>query len=218
MDKVKVVEKTEFVFDILYPLAVFIMGVCLLVYAGGMKAKQIAGAMALTLFVGECFRLIPRMVCIKRGDSEGLEAALGHGKQITSLTSAIFYMLLWELACTLYSLNPLGGIGIAVYVLGSVRIALCIAPVKQWHGGSKGALWSKLRNIPFLFMGLIVAAVYIYYQSAVRATLLMWLAIILSFCCYIPVVLIPKKQPQITFSMIAQSCCYIWIIAMCLFI
>jgi hypothetical protein len=218
MEKIKVIRKTEFVFDILYVVTAIVLGGYLLGTAGGMLAKKISGAMAFVLAAGEFCRILPRMLAIKRESTYGLEAALGNGKQFASIASAVFFMLLWELACALYSLESLGVIGIVVYVLGAARIATCIAPVNQWHTGSRQLFWAKVRNVPFLLMGMLIAAVYMYYQSRVTATLLMWLAIIISFCWYLPVVLIPHRKILVGLSMMAQSCCYIWMLAMCAFL
>ena len=44
----------------------------------------------------------------------------------------------------------------------------------------------------------------------------MWLAILLSFAFYLPVVLWSNQNPKVGILMLPKTCAYLWMLAMCL--
>ena len=44
----------------------------------------------------------------------------------------------------------------------------------------------------------------------------MWLAILLSFAFYLPVVLWSNQNPKVGMLMLPKTCAYLWMLAMCL--
>jgi len=43
-----------------------------------------------------------------------------------------------------------------------------------------------------------------------------WLAVLLSFGFYLPVVLWSNRQPKVGMLMLPKTCCYLWLLVMCL--
>lgn len=201
----------EAVFDACYLIAAAIIGIILIVTSGGYGARLLAGVMALVLAGGDAFHLIPRVCVISSGKEERFRSALGRGKQITSITMTVFYVMLWKLV---------PGIGSEwnwiVYLLAAVRILLCLFPQNRWQDRYPPVSWGVWRNIPFFLLGLTVAVGFYLSPGEVSGLGLMWLAIALSFLFYLPVVLWANKHPKVGMLMLPKTCAYIWILAMCL--
>ena len=73
-------------------------------------------------------------------------------------------------------------------------------------------IWGICRNIPFALLGILV--IVLFYRSAKErgdeAFGWMWLAIVLSFGFYIPVVLWAEAVLMIGMLMIPKTCAYVW--------
>lgn len=203
----------EAVFDVCYLIAAAIIGIVLIVTSGGHGVRLLAGCMALVLAGGDAFHLIPRVCVISTGNEEKFQKVLGRGKQITSITMTVFYVMLWML---------IPGIGSEwnwiVYVLAVVRIILCLFPQNLWQDRYPPVSWGVWRNIPFFLLGLVVAVGFYLSSGQVIGLGLMWLAIALSFLFYLPVVLCANKYPKVGMLMLPKTCAYIWILAMCLYL
>ena len=205
----------EAVFDGIYLLSAAAIGLILLATASCSGLRIVGGAMALVLSGGDAFHLIPRMRVILSQNEESLRTALGRGKQITSITMTVFYILLWELSKLLSPAAP-GLWDIAVYLLALGRIALCLMPQNRWTDRYPPVSWGIWRNVPFFLLGLLVALRMFLIRSAAASLNLMWLAIILSFAFYLPVVLWANDKPKLGMLMLPKTCCYIWMLVMCL--
>lgn len=206
----------EAVFDLLYLAAALLIGFALLLGNPQNPARLQAGITAFVLAGGDAFHLLPRITVIMTGREERLRPLLGLGKQITSITMTIFYLLLWRLGLLLFSPQGIGFWSSAVYALAAVRIILCLLPQNRWKERYPPVKWGIVRNIPFFLQGMIVAVLFFLHRGTVPALGPMWLAIILSFAFYLPVVLWANKNPKIGMLMLPKSCAYLWILAMCL--
>ena len=206
----------EAVFDAAYLAAALLLGVVLIAASHANPARLAAGVMAFVLAGGDAFHLLPRIRLIRTGNEEALRAALGRGKQITSITMTVFYVLLWHIGQL--SFAPSGGAHgtLLIYLLAGARIALCLPAQNQWTQRYPAVRWSILRNIPFFLLGAAVAAFFFLYRSAVLGLGWMWLAILLSFAFYLPVVLWSNKKPKIGMLMLPKTCAYLWMLYMCL--
>lgn len=206
----------EAVFDLCYLAAGATLGLTLLFSAADNLPRLLAGVMALVLVGGDAFHLTPRVVAIKTGKEEPLRSLLGRGKQVTSITMTVFYLLLYELGLLLFPLENIGLWSYTVYSLAAIRIVLCLLPQNEWRAVAPPYLWGIWRNIPFFLLGAAVAGLYFYQRAAVPGLSLMWLAIVLSFAFYLPVVLWVQKNPKIGMFMIPKSGVYLWMLVMCL--
>ena len=206
----------EAVFDTIYLVAGAIIGAYLIATAGGSLPRLLAGIMALTLAGGDSFHLVPRIRTIVSGMTDSLQEALGRGKQVTSVTMTVFYLLLWQISCLLVPLATDGAWTIALYALAVVRVVLCLMPQNRWTDERPPASWGIIRNIPFAAMGAIVAARFLMTGDAIHGMALAGIAIIISFGCYLPVVIWAERHPPVGALMLPKTCAYMWLLVMCL--
>lgn len=209
----------EAVFDIAYLLLAMGLGIYMLI-RGGSGAAYLAGAMAIVLAGGDMFHLVPRIRLIaanSRGDGaeaeKRLAKALGWGKLITSITMTVYYILLWQLGQMLFPSEGALTWGIAVYVLAALRVVLSLLPQNAWGENGNGLRMSVIRNVPFFAIGAIVAVYFAIHAAGAFG--LMWLAILVSFGCYAPVLFWVEKHPALGMLMLPKTCAYIWMLFMC---
>lgn len=206
----------ETVFDAVYLITVVTLGILMLRGAKGDRQYTLFGAMAVILGCGDAFHLIPRAFALCTTGLEAHAAALGVGKLVTSITMTIFYVILYYIWRKRYHITGKTGLTAAVYLLAALRIALCAFPQNDWLSYRQPLLWGILRNIPFAVMGLII--IVLFYREARRnddkAFRWMWLAIVLSFGFYIPVVLFADAVPMIGMLMIPKILAYVWVVWM----
>lgn len=206
----------EAVFDIFYLAAASILGFAFLFSASDNSVRALAGVMALVLAGGDAFHLVPRIKVIRTGKEEQLRGILGRGKQITSITMTVFYLLLWQIGVLIFSPKDVNFWSYLVYILAAVRILLCLLPQNKWTEQYPPVIWGIWRNIPFFLMGAVVAGLFFLQKSVEPGLGMMWLAIALSFAFYFPVVLWANKNPKIGMLMLPKTCAYLWMLTMCL--
>jgi len=61
-----------------------------------------------------------------------------------------------------------------------------------------------------------VAGLYFFNRASTAGLDLMWLAILLSFAFYLPVVLWSNRYPKIGMLMLPKTCTYLWMLVMLL--
>lgn len=170
------------------------------------------GIMAVTLGCGDAFHLVPRAIALCTTGLEHYTAALGIGKLITSVTMTLFYVLLYYVWRSRYQVNGQRGTSIAVWALALARIALCLIPQNAWTSAAPPLSWGIYRNIPFAILGALI--VVLFFRSARenqdRPFRHLWLTVVLSFACYIPVVLFADAVPAVGMLMIPKTCAYVW--------
>lgn len=207
--------RIEAAFDILYLLSAFIIGIFLLC-TGNSSVRILAGSMALVLAAGDSFHLLPRIGAILTGKEERLTKALGIGKLITSITMTVFYLFLWQIGLLLFLPVASFHLSLPVYILALLRILLCLLPQNRWTDRYPPVRFGIYRNIPFFLLGIAVALLFAIHKDVVPAAGNMWLAIALSFGFYLPVVLWSNKNPKLGMLMLPKTCCYVWMLIMCL--
>lgn len=201
-------------FCVLYMIIVFILGTLIIAKSGKLKDNKkeflLFGIMSLVLVFGDSFHLIPRILVAINPEGDYV-AALGIGKLITSITMTIFYVMLYYVYSIRYRYyNYL--LKVTMIVLAIIRIALCLMPANDWTGEAP-VIWGIYRNIPFAIMGIIMIVLY-FKVTKDKPYKWMWLAILLSFGFYIPVVLWADVSPMIGMLMMPKTCMYIWMVVM----
>lgn len=207
----------EIAFDIMYLVSAFIIGMVLLV-ASGSGLQTLAGIMALILVFGDSFHLIPRIKVIISKNEKALRAALGRGKQITSVSMTVFYLFLWQIGLQISSIPVLPFWNYLIYAMAVLRVVLCFLPANRWVEENPPVKWGIYRNIPFFIIGIMVSILFFLNRNVIFSIHYMWLAILLSFSFYLPVVLFTNRNPKIGMLMLPKTGCYLWIISMCLFL
>lgn len=202
----------ETLFDAVYLVLVIAIGILMIQGSRGVRQFRLFGYMAVVLGAGDAFHLVPRALALCTTGLEHYTVPLGLGKWITSVTMTIFYVLLYHVWRQRYGISGRSGLTAAVYLLAGARIALCMMPQNQWLSADAPLSWGIWRNIPFALLGLVV--IVLFYRSARergdQAFRWMWLTIVLSFGCYLPVVLWADAVPMIGMLMIPKTCAYIW--------
>ena len=206
----------EAIFDISYLAAASILSVILLSRASGNSVRLLAGVMALVLVAGDAFHLVPRILVILTGKQTELQRMLGRGKQITSITMTLFYVILCQIGLLIFSPQDFGHWYYTAYFLAIVRIFLCLLPQNKWADQSPPVSWGIWRNVPFFLLGILVAGLFFMFGDSTQGLSMMWLAIGLSFAFYLPVVLWANKNPKFGMLMLPKTCVYLWMLAMCL--
>lgn len=205
----------ETIFDVLYLCTVLFLGFSM---ARGAKSRflKLFGVMAMILGGGDAFHLVPRAWALCTTGLEQHAAALGVGKFVTSITMTIFYVILYYVWRERYHIAGKGGLTFSVLVLAALRVILCLFPQNQWLVYHPPLLWGVLRNLPFALLGLVI--IVLFFREARRADdaafRWMWLAIVLSFAFYIPVVLFAEAFPLVGMLMIPKTVAYVWIVWM----
>ena len=208
----RVFGKIETIFDIFYLVTASIIGILLITSATTNSTRMLAGIMALVLAIGDTFHLLPRILVISTGKEEEYRNVLGRGKQITSITMTIFYLLLWHIGLIVFS--PKGSFywTLLVYIFALIRILLCLAPQNKWQDRFPPVSWGIYRNVPFFLQGMLVAGLFFLFRDASSGLAMVWLAILLSFLFYLPVVLWANKNPKIGMLMLPKTCAYLWLL------
>ena len=202
----------ETLFDLVYLVTVITLGIFMIRGSKGRRQYQLYGAMAVTLGCGDAFHLIPRAVALCTTGLAHYTAALGIGKLITSITMTAFYVLLYEVWRSRYSAGRQKGLTAVVWVLALSRVVLCLMPQNAWTSADAPLSWGIYRNIPFVLLGALI--VVLFYRSAKqhgdRPFRFLWLTVVLSFACYLPVVLFADTVPAVGMLMIPKTCAYVW--------
>ena len=202
----------ETLFDLVYLTGVIILGILMLRGSRGRRQYQLFGAMAVTLGCGDAFHLVPRALALCTTGLANYTAALGIGKLITSITMTAFYVLLYYVWRSRYQISGRRDLTAAVWVLSVLRVGLCLMPQNAWTSPDAPLSWGIWRNIPFALLGALV--VVLFYRSARdtgdRPFRHLWLTVVISFACYLPVVLFADTVPPVGMLMIPKTCAYVW--------
>ncbi|MCM1145665.1 MAG: hypothetical protein NC318_13495 [Blautia sp.] len=206
----------ETLFDIVYLSLVITTGIRMMVKGRREKQYFLFGLMALILGAGDAFHLLPRAYALCTTGLENYTAALGIGKLVTSITMTIFYVLLYYVWRIRYQVQGKSTLTACICLLAAARIILCLFPQNQWTSADAPLIWGIYRNIPFVLLGLLIIVLYWKKASETndKGFRFLWLAVVLSFGFYIPVVLFADAYPMIGMLMIPKTCAYVWAVLM----
>lgn len=206
----------ETLFDVVYLTTVITLGVLMIKNAKKNAQFTLFGIMAVILGVGDSFHLVPRAIALCTTGLENYTIPLGIGKFITSITMTVFYVILYYVWRKRYQVNGFKPVTILIYVMAAARIILCIMPQNEWISKNSSLQWGIYRNIPFAIIGIMIIVLFYKKSKETKdhAFRYMWLAIVLSFAFYIPVVLWADVYPAIGILMIPKTCAYVWIVLM----
>lgn len=202
----------ESLFDVCYLLFAVLTGVMLMRKSQGRKLIHLFGVMSVALGCGDAFHLVPRVLNYwLAGD---FTAWLGIGTLVTSITMTVFYLLLEYARRERYAITGEKGVLCAIWALSLVRIVLCLFPQNQWTQADAPWIWGIYRNIPFAVLGVMTVALWLRSAKEDQQLKWLWLAVLLSFGFYFPVVLWADTLPIIGMMMLPKTCMYIWMLCM----
>lgn len=205
----------ETAFYLIYFVLILFAGIYLILASKRNKAFLLFGIACIVLGLGDTFHLVPRAIGLFNGtlDSPPADLAfwLGIGKLMTSITMTIFYVLFYHFIYARTGKKRLLSMDITVYVLAALRLILCALPQNEWTTNGSPLLWGILRNIPFVALGILVIILCFRHLRKQSPYKLLFLAIILSFGFYLPVVLFASMASWVGMLMLPKTICYIWI-------
>lgn len=204
----------ETLFDTVYLTLVITVGIRMMRKGHGEKQYFLLGMMAFILGAGDAFHLLSRAYALCTTGLDNFTAALGIGKLVTSVTMTIFYVLLYYIWRIRYRVQDINVLTAFVCLLAAARIILCLFPQNRWTAADAPLAWGIYRNILFVALGLLIIVLFLRKASETknRGFRFMWLAIVLSFGFYIPVVLFADAVPMIGMLMIPKTCAYVWLV------
>ena len=202
----------ETLFDAVYLVTVIVLGILMIRGSRGRRQYLLFGVMAVTLGCGDAFHLIPRAVALCTTGLADYTAALGVGKLITSVTMTAFYVLLYYVWRSRYQVEGRKTLTAAVWALAILRVLLCLMPQNAWTSAEAPLSWGVYRNIPFAILGAVIVVLFFHSAKEKQDTAFrhLWLTVVLSFACYIPVVLFADAVPMVGMLMIPKTCAYVW--------
>lgn len=206
----------ESLFDVIYLSTVTFLGFQMFIGSKNNTLFKLFGIMTILLGFGDAFHLVPRMISLWDKGPETYAFSLGLGKLITSVTMTVFYVILYHIWEIYYKIRNNKNITLAIYFLAFVRIGLLFFPQNDWFNLNSPLIWGIYRNIPFAIMGLII--IILFYRESKETNdqvfKYMWIAILLSFGFYVPVVLWADAYPLVGMLMIPKTCAYVWVVWM----
>lgn len=206
----------EPIFHVFYLTSVFFMSIKMI--SEGKKNKnrivELFGYMGFTLGFGDSFHLIPRIYALLTTGLEANAGALGIGKLVTSITMTLFYAILIRIWEVRYDVKDDKGIRVFAGILVIARIILSLMPQNQWTLYDSPVSWGIYRNIPFTILGVFIIYLILKkaYENKDNTFKKIGIAIIISFACYLPVVLFATTFRLVGMLMIPKTLAYLWII------
>ena len=201
-------------FHIIYLSSIFYMSFKMFFRSEDNKLLKLFGIMGLILGFGDSFHLIPRIYALLTNGLEANAVALGIGKMITSITMTIFYLILFRIWKLRFDIKNNRSINLFIGLLVLVRIVLIVMPQNRWTLYNPPTSWGIYRNIPFVILGALIT--YLILNSAIKEGDVQFkrigFSIIMSFVCYIPVVLFANTFPLVGMMMIPKTIAYLWIV------
>ncbi len=209
----RIVMETGFYY--VYLILIIGVGFFLSIKNKNKKYLILFGAACITLGFGDGFHLIPRAIGLYTNslDNPNAELAkwLGVGELITSITTTIFYILIYLFIHEKINKQRKTSIDLIVWLLFIARITFCAFPQNQWVTNNSQPGWGIFRNVPFVLLGgLVVVLAYMNLRQT-KSFKLLWIVIILSFAFYLPIVILADKYSWVGFLMIPKTVCYLWI-------
>lgn len=204
----------EPIFHVFYLGAVFYMSLKMISVGKNNKLIKLFGAMGFALGAGDSFHLIPRIYALLTTGLEAHAAALGIGKLVTSITMTLFYAILIRICEIRFDIKEYKDIRTFAGILVVSRIILSLMPQNKWTLYDAPVSWAIYRNIPFTILGALI--VYLILKEAAKhkdeAFKKIGIGIIISFVCYLPVVLFSTTYRLVGILMIPKTLAYLWIV------
>jgi hypothetical protein len=135
---------------------------------------------------------------------------VGLGALSTAITVTIFYMIMLGLWRERFQ-RKFGWFEYLLLAAGFLRLAIMLLPGNQWNNVVPPQPMSTLRNLPLIVQGLGVAYLILRDAGKVKDRAFQWIGamILVSYACYIPVILFVQQSPLIGMLMIPKTLAYV---------
>lgn len=213
---------TEVSFNVAYLIAIWTLVTLMWRRRGAVPAgdRRVAAlttwAFAL-LALGDTGHVGFRVLAYARGGLEqavslgGAEIGLvGAGALATAVTVTFFYVLVLEIWRTRFG-RRYGAFAILLLAAALVRLAIMVFPENEWNRVEPPQPWSLYRNLPLVVQGLGVAYLILRDAAAAGDRAFRWIGymILVSYACYLPVILFVQRAPLVGMLMIPKTMAYV---------
>ncbi|OGO39199.1 MAG: hypothetical protein A2W35_16885 [Chloroflexi bacterium RBG_16_57_11] len=212
----------EIIFNITYLIVLWGLVIALLVRRGELAPAQrrlsdwITAAFTL-LALGDTGHVGLRVWAYALG---GLESQInllgcsiglvGAGALMTAVTVPLFYLLMLEVWRLRFH-KVYGSFEYFLLIVGATRLYMLTLSVNEWWRVMPEQPWSTIRNIPLMILGLGVAYLILRDAIASHDATFRWIgiSILVSYACYIPVILFVQQAPMLGMLMIPKTLAYL---------
>ena len=179
-------------------------------------AQLVRWAFAL-LALGDTGHVGFRVLAYAQGDLEetinlfGLKLGLvGLGALSTAITVTFFYALMLETWRVRFG-KKYGWFEYLLLAAVVTRLLLMIPAANHWNSTVPPQPWSLYRNLPLTVLGLGIAGLILRdaRRAGDRAFTWIGISILVSYACYIPVILFVQQVPNIGMLMIPKTMAYV---------
>jgi hypothetical protein len=135
---------------------------------------------------------------------------VGTGALMTAVTVTLFYMVMLEVWRVRFN-RRYGTFEYFLLIAGATRLYMLTLSVNDWWRVVPEQPWSTIRNIPLMIQGLGLAYLILRDSIAKKDITFKWIgiSILVSYACYIPVILFVQQAPLIGMLMIPKTLAYV---------
>lgn len=135
---------------------------------------------------------------------------VGAGALMTTVTVTLFYVLMLEVWRLRFK-RRYGTFEYFLLIAAATRLYMLTLSINEWWRVVPDQPWSTIRNIPLMIQGLGLAYLILRDSIASHDTTFRWIgiSILISFACYIPVILFVQQAPMIGMLMIPKTMAYV---------
>ena len=135
---------------------------------------------------------------------------LGLGTLASAITVTLFYVLMLAIWRARFD-KEYGAFEYLLLAAALLRLLLLAVPANQWFSPVPPQPWSTIRNVPLLLQGLGVAYLLLRDAWANKDRTFLWIGILIlvSYACYLPVILFVQQVPLIGMLMIPKTIAYV---------
>jgi hypothetical protein len=160
-----------------------------------------------------------RVMAYPLGDIEtafsvlGVQVGLvGLGALATAVTVTGFYVLMLFAWRERFG-RDFGWFEYLLLAATAVRFLIMVFPANEWNNTVPPQPWSLWRNLPLTVLGLGVAYLFIRDARAAKDRTFLWMGamILVSYACYVPVILFVQEAPMVGMLMIPKTLAYLGI-------
>jgi len=135
---------------------------------------------------------------------------VGSGALATAVTVTFFYVLMLELWRVHFN-KQYGWFEYLLLASAAVRLVLMTFPANAWGSVNPPQPWGIIRNLPLMVLGLGVAYLILRDARAANDRSFTWIgiSILVSYACYLPVILFASQVPSLGMLMIPKTMAYL---------
>ena len=135
---------------------------------------------------------------------------VGAGALMTAVTVTLFYMIMLEVWRVRFH-RRYGSFEYFLIIAGVTRLYMLTLGVNEWWRVVPEQPWSTIRNIPLMIQGLGLAYLILRDAIAKHDITFRWIgiSILVSYACYLPVILFVQQAPLVGMLMIPKTMAYV---------